>query len=113
MANTTGTHWPLTTLWLLSAVQRAITHCSTRWGCRGSDVSRKSAHSPASRSMLGPGRLVGRPVVGQEFTVEGDDHSVAAGVFASFDGETEVDGAHDAVAELFVDQLLDRRTVYL
>ena len=58
-------------------------------------------------------RAGGSPLVRQELPVQGDDRTVARGVGLAPDVEAEVDGADDAVAELLVDELLDRRAVDL
>ena len=64
------------------------------------------------RIVMVPGWLAS-PLVGQEFAVQRDDHPVAAGIGFTPDVQAEVDRAHDAVAELLVDELLDRRAVDL
>ena len=53
------------------------------------------------------------PLVGQPLTVEGDSDARAGVGFSAFEGDVEVDGAHDAVAEVFVDQRLESRSVDL
>jgi lysophospholipase L1-like esterase len=53
------------------------------------------------------------PLVGKELPVECHDHAVASRVSHPADIQPEVDGAHDAVTELFVDEFFDRRAVHL
>jgi hypothetical protein len=53
------------------------------------------------------------PLIGQEFPVQCHHDPVAGRVGYAFDIEAEADGAHDAVAELFVDEFLDGRSVEL
>jgi AcrR family transcriptional regulator len=53
------------------------------------------------------------PLVREELAVQRHDHAVAIRVGIAADVEAEVDGAHDAVAELLVDELLDGRAVDL
>src|SRR3954466_9827940 len=48
-----------------------------------------------------------------ELAVESDAHSGAGIRFASLEREVERDRAHDAVAEILVDQRLERRPVHL
>ena len=62
---------------------------------------------------LRSGRRPALPLVGEELPVERDDDAVALGVGAAFDGQVEVDRAHDPVAELLVDELLDGGSVDL
>lgn len=49
--------------------------------------------------------------VGQVFSVERDDDAIAVRVFAAADFDVEVDGAHDAVPEVFVNRFFDCRPV--
>jgi len=56
---------------------------------------------------------ISAPLVLQELAVQGDHDAVAARVGASVHVDPEVDGAHDAVAELLVDEFLDGRAVDL
>jgi pyruvate/2-oxoglutarate dehydrogenase complex dihydrolipoamide dehydrogenase (E3) component len=51
-------------------------------------------------------------LVGQELARQHHVHAVALGVGLAHDVHAEVDGAHDAVAELFVDQFLDGGAVH-
>lgn len=53
------------------------------------------------------------PLVGQELPVERHDNAVTGWVGLPADIKPEVDGAHDAVTELFVDEFFDRRAVNL
>ena len=72
--------------------------------------------SPARRCAVGRGRAGARrcaapgrsiALVGEELAVEHDDDAVAVGVRLARDVHGEVDGAHDPVAELLLDQALD------
>ena len=49
---------------------------------------------------------------GEELSVHGDDDAALAGFADGLaDSQVEIDGGHDAVPELFVDQRLDRAAV--
>ena len=59
-----------------------------------------AARGPVIRTTVGCS-----PLVVEELAVEGDDDAVSAGVGAPGDVELEIDGRHDAVAELLVVQV--------
>jgi hypothetical protein len=52
-------------------------------------------------------------LIGQELPVQGHDNTITSRVGHPLDVEPEVDGAHDAIAALFVDELLERRLIDL
>src|SRR4051812_20228288 len=53
------------------------------------------------------------PLVGKELPVEGDHNAVTSRIGNALHIEAEVDGTHDPIAALFVNELLDRRAVDL
>src|SRR4051812_32104837 len=61
----------------------------------------------------GRGRALSLPVVREELAVERDAHPRAGVRFASLEREVEGDRAHDAVAEILVNQRLERGPVHL
>jgi len=82
------------------------THPWPRWAAFASPSS-DPARQFASR-LRRPMRLWS-PLVGQELPVHDHDDTVAAGIGLAPDIEAEVDRAHDAIAELLVNELFDRR----
>src|SRR5437879_4324103 len=53
------------------------------------------------------------PIVGKEFPVECHHDTIAGGVRFLLQVDTEVDGAHDPVAELLMNERLKRPAVHL
>src|SRR5665811_1942261 len=51
------------------------------------------------------------PVVVEELSIKNDDNAIPACVLAALNVHLEIDGAHNTVAEFFVDQFLYRRSV--
>lgn len=47
-------------------------------------------------------------IVGKEFAGHADLHAVPFRALDPFDDKIKINGAHDAIAELFMDQLFDR-----
>jgi riboflavin biosynthesis pyrimidine reductase len=76
---------------------------STRRGCRRSLTPYQNHHSAVMLTAIRR----------EEFAVQCDHHAVTGRVRAPLHGDTEVDRAHDAIAELFVDQFLEGRPVPL
>jgi hypothetical protein len=54
-----------------------------------------------------PGHPTSVLFVGQKLALQHHVHAVTLGVRLAHDVHAEVDGAHDAVAELFMDEFLD------
>src|ERR1700722_9629029 len=69
--------------------------------------------SPARPSTLRMYRSPSPFSVWQELAVIGKNDAVAVRVGPSLDVQFEINRAHDAIAEHFVDQRLDRRSVHL
>ncbi len=53
------------------------------------------------------------PLIRKKLAVEHDSNSIASRVWNALDISAEVDGAHDPISELLVDQRLQRRPVNL
>src|SRR5215218_5307611 len=67
--------------------------------------TRRSAFNSATTfSDMGSLKIMPLPLVGQELALIGDPDAVALGVLDPFQIHLEVDGAHDAVAKLLMDQ---------
>ena len=71
----------------------------------GSESCRRRGHPPPQRDRRWCSLLVG-----QKLPVQHDHDAVTSRVRHALDVETEIDGTHDVVAELLVDEFLDRRT---
>ena len=68
-------------------------------------------HVPGPSAEAGSRRYL--PLVGQELPVQRHDDTVTSWVGHTLDVEAEVDGTHDAVAALLVDEFFECRTVDL
>src|SRR4051794_13667010 len=79
--------------------------CLARASTRSRWASRCSTVNTTERSAL--------PLVGQELAVEGDPYTCAGVGLAALERDVERDGAHDPVAEVLVDERLERRAVDL
>jgi hypothetical protein len=73
-------------------------------------MPRTGAQAKTSDGVVGYLRSV--HFIRQELTAHDDAHPVAFGVGFALDVHGKVDGAHDAVAELFMDQLLDAAAIH-
>src|SRR5215210_3295565 len=76
-------------------------------------TTKRSVLLPAVRVQLSPAfsdrdslEIMPLPLIGQELALVGDPHAVALRMLNPLQVHPEVDGAHDAIAELLVDQSL-------
>src|SRR3954451_12278202 len=94
--------------------------CPSRGSCSVGDLFGRSTRRSGGHALL-PSCRTGAaaawgsplPVVRKELAVEHDANSRASIRFPPLEREIEGDRAHDAVAEVLVDQRLERRSVHL